>query len=760
MMKPRLLALVVLAVLCLAAGALGREPSFEEHAAVQESLSRVHPRMRASWLKERGIEDSYCTCVRRPDSGQGLVEVGRWSYGPSYDVDGRVTASETLVALARGSGVSLLRFSRQDSLSIELLSDINAEGLMCRVKVADTLLFVGSRGGLEIYSIADEQNPVRLSLTAIPLNDFALQDSLVYTISGYWTGDGSDDSFRIYNISDPANPGFRGACRDSGYLVSVAGHTAYIGDRWGLYVLDVTDPANPHRIGSWGSAVEQVQARGRLCYVTTFNPNTPGDITFHVLDVSVPSLPYQIGSLDSAGGNDVFLVDTLAYGAGETDFNKLTVISVADSTRPRLVGSATTPGWSMGIWASGLAQASFVGCHWEGLQTYDTRNTSSPVCDTSLLGCDQAVDIYIDGGRAYVANEMAGLKILDISDPTRPTLLGSYDTTGQRPFMTSIAARDSFTFVEWSRPKFRTLDVTEPTNPVFAGTCELFNYQEDMVIRDSLVYCAELYRFQIVNVASPREPVLVGSCVLSATGRNIALRDTIAFVAMGSSGLVCVDVGDPTSPSIIGSWGGRSSGVSLVDTIAYVAGPYTGLVSLNVSDPASPRVIDSLYLSDTLWWNDVRASDSRVYVGGERVLTVDASDPANLLVRGTVSPPYLVQRLAYSPPYLYAACLEAGVSVYESTAVGVVDRASRSLSAADLLKVEPNPVRSVVTVVGLNDKSGVSVFDAAGRDVSKRVRLTRDAGLVRLGIDRLPKGLYFVCEAGKEVRNVVKFVKQ
>ena len=135
----------VVLLLGATAVALGGRLSFQEHAAVQESLARVHPRMRASWLRERGIEDPYYTSVRT-DSGSGLLCIGRWSFGPSYDVDGRVTPSETLVALARGSGVSLLMFSRQDSLSIQLLSDINAEGLMCRVKVADTLLYVGKPG--------------------------------------------------------------------------------------------------------------------------------------------------------------------------------------------------------------------------------------------------------------------------------------------------------------------------------------------------------------------------------------------------------------------------------------------------------------------------------------------------------------------------------------------------------------------------------------------------------------------------------------
>ncbi len=47
MMKTKSAVSVLLAVLCLAAGTYGSGLSFEEHAAVQESLGRVRPRMRA-----------------------------------------------------------------------------------------------------------------------------------------------------------------------------------------------------------------------------------------------------------------------------------------------------------------------------------------------------------------------------------------------------------------------------------------------------------------------------------------------------------------------------------------------------------------------------------------------------------------------------------------------------------------------------------------------------------------------------------------
>jgi hypothetical protein len=744
--------LLILACLLSAFAASAAAADWRQDVALRDSLSRVHPRMRASWLKEHGLDDSYYTTFRRPDS-QGLREVGRWSYGPSYDVDGRVTPTETLVALARGSGVSLIRFSRADSLQLELLADINAPGLLNRVRVRDTLLYVGSAAGLEIWNIADERNPTRLSWIQTALNDFDVQDSLVYVI-------GADDSFKIYNVSDPASPTFRGASRDSGYDISVCNGSAYVGDRWGLYVIDVSNPSSPHRIGSWGSAIEQVKARGALCYVTTFNPNQPGEITFHVLDVTTPANPQQVGSLDSAGGNDVQLVDTLAFCSGEYNFNKLTIVSVADSTRPRVVGAAGTPGWSMGIWASGLAQSAFVGCHWEGLQVFDTRNPAQPVPDTSLLGADMSVDICVDSGRAYVANARAGLKILDVSDPTKPSSLGSYDTAGQAPDMRSAAAKDSFAFVGWGRPALLALGVSDPTHPVAAGGCDdVTNPPEDMVLRDSFVYVAEQSFFQVVNVARPREPVRVGSCVLSGDARDVDLEDTVAYVGMGSGGLVCIDVANPNVPTVIGTWGGRTGGVDVNDTLAYVTGPYMGFACLSVANPAAPHVLDSLYLTDTLWWNDVVVVGSLAYVGGERVWVVDVSDPQNLRLVPGVSwtPPYEVRRLVYAPPHLYAACYEAGVCVLETVQVGV----GEELSGARLVErpgtLYPNPVSRYAHV-----RAGPGLESAVMRDVLGRTMMTFKPGGAAFAVDLagLRSGLYFIELRYSTCMRVEKLIKQ
>jgi hypothetical protein len=707
---------VGLAVMTVLGVADARPVDVFDHAAVMESLSSVHPRLRGRWLDERGLElPGWNTSLpQTPVDSTGLREVGRWSYGPSFDVDGRVTAAETLVALARGSGVSLLRFARSEAVSLELLCDINAGGLVNRVRVRDSLLFVGSRKGLETWDIADERNPARLSVLGTALNDFALQDTFAFVIS--------DDSFKAYSIADPARPYRVGACLDSGVAIGVTNNAAFLGDRWGLYVVDVSNPAAPHRLTALGYATECVTARGDYCYITTYNPNQSGDIEFRVLNVADPGTPYQTGMVDQAGGYDIELCDTFAYCSGDgNNVNEMTVVSVANPSQPRQVSRANTPGWSMGIWANGRASSAFVGCHWEGLNVYDVRNPAARVRDTWLLGADEAVDIHIDNGRAYVANEKAGLKILDITDPTRPTLLGVYDSSGQSPFLTSAVARDSFAFIEWGRPKFRALDVTNPSRPAFAGTCELFNPSEDMVVRDSLVYIAEASRFQVVNVARPREPRLMGSCVTQDGNYfGLAVQDSLAYLISGS--LQIVNIAQPTAPFLLSVTPVFGFGVAVRDTFVYVPYGYDTLRVYSAANPSSLRLLGYAPLGAHAW--DVALTGSLAVVGTwNGLVLVDVSDPQSRVNVAAIPTPRSARRVVVDSGLIYTAMYEAGVGVYaiETTGVAEPARGERCVGRAVVVP-SPTAGRCVLRLGGQrSERMTVRVVDVSGREVMRRL---------------------------------------
>ncbi len=66
----------------------------------------------------------------------------------------------------------------------------------------------------------------------------------------------------------------------------------------------------------------------------------------------------------------------------------------------------------------------------KGLLVLDVSNPSVPTLLGSYDTPGNASDVTINGTTAYVAAGEAGLVLIDVSESTNPTLLGSYDTPG------------------------------------------------------------------------------------------------------------------------------------------------------------------------------------------------------------------------------------------------------------------------------------------------------------------------------------------
>ena len=160
--------LTILLTIVVVGSAVGRRPEFEEWQAAQESLSSVHPRMRAGWLAERGYDNSEYTTFRRPDSN-GLRCIGRWPWGPSWELCGR----DSLLFLGSGSGVRILSIA--DSTNPRMLGQINARGLINQLVVQDTLLYVACGSwGAQVYSVADPADPQELGSMDAVVYDLSL----------------------------------------------------------------------------------------------------------------------------------------------------------------------------------------------------------------------------------------------------------------------------------------------------------------------------------------------------------------------------------------------------------------------------------------------------------------------------------------------------------------------------------------------------------------------------------------------------------
>jgi len=711
--------LILLSV--LAAGMFGKEvPHF---SVLRESLDHVPRKLWGRWLGNRGYDASRFTTYQKPDS-QGLRMVGKWGRGPSVEVTGQ----DTLVALTLGSEVALLSFADPDNPRV--LSEIQLDYLPSQSALQDTLLFTCGNG-LEIWSIADPTQPEHVTVIPRAVGDFSLQDTLLYFVS--------QDTFWVYSVANPEDPYSLGFCRDSGYVATSAGSTVVlIQPHDVLGFVDVTDPSAPVQVGTWPGWARSAAARGSLCCAAFTDVSQPERTWLLTLDIADPANPRQLGRVDSVCGHDIFLVDSLAFVSGRNDaYGEMRIVDISDSTNPRRLGTCGVWNDNWGVWANLDMQKALIATEPSGLALVDIADANAPFVDSCILTADQAVDIWMDGDRAYVANHRAGMRVLDVSDPMRPAEVGGFDSL--HGVIEAVAARDSFAFTGWwATPYFRSFDVSDPRYPRPAGGGLVQTIPEDMVLHDTLVYLVGRLRFNVVNVARPREPVLVGSCNIQDGVWGLVVQDTLAFVSGVS--LYIVNVADPASPYVVSTSGRPSVGVAVRDTFAYVPS-FETLFVYSVADPALPRVL-STTPTGRAW--DVVLGDTLLFIGTNvGVEAYDVGNPAEPRRVASASAPYGNRRLCYVGGYLYGAFWDAGVAVYETTTSGIAERVATSPSSSRRISAVPNPASDRVRVIGAGETARVVAYDAAGRAVGVETARSK-GGDIELNVAGLEPGVYFV----------------
>ena len=74
--------------------------------------------------------------------------------------------------------------------------------------------------------------------------------------------------------------------------------------------------------------------------------------------------------------------------------------------------------------------------------------------------------VAVSGNYAYVADDLYGLRIIDISDPSAPVETGFYDTPG---FAQGVAVSGNYAYVADGQSGVRIINVSDPAAPVEVG---------------------------------------------------------------------------------------------------------------------------------------------------------------------------------------------------------------------------------------------------------------------------------------------------
>ncbi len=425
----------------------------------------------------------------------------------------------------------------------------------------DTLLYLLKINSLEIVDVSDPSSPESVSVLNTGGKGMYMDGNYIYIAGGY-------SGLGVVDISDPSSPFLAGSCSINGdaWDVWVSGNYAYVAvfDS-GVCVIDISDPSSPR---------------------CTSHVYTPGTHYYYFL---------------SGTGNCLYTASPPGYPFFYTSPAEMKIIDVQDPSSPVDTGSFITPSYFMDIKVSG--DLLYAANTQSGLRIFDTSDPSSPqvlgVFDTpsSVTGLD-VHEPYV-----YLADDAGGLRIVDVSDPTNPVEAGSLSLPG---YARDVEVVDSFAYVvqEWTDTGFCVVNVKNPSSPQFISGLAVGS-ATGLKVSGNCAFVAAGGKLMVVDISDPFNPVKAGSLAINAY--DVDVSENHAFVAGAwDTNFFVVDISEPANPSLLSTFHLPDVPFRVVvDSIyAYLScGDVYGygdgeIRVIDVSDPANPQMVGYASIPD------------------------------------------------------------------------------------------------------------------------------------------------------------------
>jgi len=540
------------------------------------------------------------------------------------------------VYCAAGGGLEV--FDISDPAHPTPVGSCDVSGWAADVAISGSFAYIAAgTAGLQVVDVSDPARPVVAAACGGMENAWAvtLSGSYAYVADCDW-------GLRIIDISDPLHPvqaaAYQHSYRDT-YEVTVSGSRAYVPAGYGgLRVVDISDPTSPVEIGVWqhqplGSAIAvSVAVSGDYAYVACDGSGAEG---LHVLDISDPSAPQEVGHYQAedwtygvgVSGDTAYMLEQTDAGAclrilsladpiapevvgsfyttmilsdfavvGEYvyaafDGFGMGVLDASDPETPVLIGQYTAPGWAYAVAAQ--ADHAYV-LEWGGprgsLHIVDTSRPPVPLEEGSCPLPVIAENLALYGDYAYVACGSSGLRIVDVSDSANPSAIGSWVSASA----VDVAISGSHAYLaDFNGSLLRVLDISIPQWPRQVGECTI--KPSAIAVQGDLAYLASSCHLAIADISDPANPSVIGCCenTFSAWAPAVTVADGYAYKAAWETGLIVVDVTQPTSPREVAvvPVPAEVHAVAVSGRYAYVSASEAGLYVLDISKPAMPVVV-------------------------------------------------------------------------------------------------------------------------------------------------------------------------
>jgi hypothetical protein len=548
-------------------------------------------------------------------------------------------------------------------------------------------------------------------------------------ISGQYAYIAAAGRSHIVDITNPAIPVYAGRIAAYGgyhqYMNVRSGYAYVCNYDAGLAVVNVTNPANPVN-------VMEIQGMPRLASIV-FDGNyaymAVGDSGMKIFNVVNPASPVLVSRISTQGRAAFVSYGAITIGGTPTGHifvsnrNPVPGISAINVSVPATPvtsaflaalaspsGSAFTPFYSNG--------KVYVAYGTAGLRIVDVTTPSQPSVLSTLALSGESRGVVVSGSYAYVAAMDSGVHVVDVTNPASPARLSTIGTSRAR----GIAMNGNYVYVGTRDSGLVVLNISTPATPTWLTTVRGLDI-EAVAAAGNVVGVSLYSTIRFYDVTLPASPVVKGSTPTLKTGNEgFAIAGNYAYVPDGDS-LKIFNIANLATPTLLSKikTGGYGYAAALAGGYCYVAAEAAGVRAINITNPAAP-VEDGYY-------DGVPQS------------------------RG----------IAANGAFIYAAEKLDGLSVYKNDLVTGVDNHEATPSSFDLLQNYPNPFNPTTNItIKLAERAFVTleIYNLVGQRVAVLARQQMPAGSFTFSVDAsaLPSGLYFYRMQANAFSSVRKMV--
>eukprot|EP01059_Diplonema_ambulator_P019741 TRINITY_DN33386_c0_g1_i1.p1 TRINITY_DN33386_c0_g1~~TRINITY_DN33386_c0_g1_i1.p1 ORF type:complete len:909 (+),score=189.00 TRINITY_DN33386_c0_g1_i1:75-2729(+) len=328
-----------------------------------------------------------------------------------------------------------------------------SHGYVAKLDVEGHMVYALNTELLRIIDVSIPQLPVVTGTFPADAYQVFAAGKIVY-LSAYYTG------IMILDVSTPFDPVLLRVYSPPSTIrgVAVSGNYAYVNDQLkGTIIYDVSNPSAPRNIGEYPTDQPYTLVRivGDLLYVGARQSVT-------ILNVSVPSAPKQVGVMTWARGLD--FVGDLMYLSSANGFY---IYNISVPAAPVLMGSVIETDFH-----SIVVKGQYAFVIGGDMNVMDVSDPANPFFATTLSFRPSSAGqshtwIVMEGSMAYTSGDNPGtdVAIFDLSTPASPLLVGFITAHAQ-----SVAVTGSLLCYGDVGRGLVVVNVSDPTMPTEVGS--------------------------------------------------------------------------------------------------------------------------------------------------------------------------------------------------------------------------------------------------------------------------------------------------